>query len=214
MTKNMMEQTVEYLNESILSGRIPLGSPINEVEIANELGISRSPVREALKRLEAEGLVNYFPGRGSFVIEISKQDLEEIFEIRLLFEIEAFKESFRCIEKEFWDELEVDILSLGDDSSPLDYYAVDKKLHHTIIDCCGNKRLKIFYGRLEKQIDIVRGLSSRNPMHFKQSKQYHLRIVQAAKEGSYEKAQELLKKHIMDVKKGTIDSYLFNLRSV
>lgn len=206
-----MERAYDYLYESILSGKLPLGSPIYEVEVANTLGISRSPIREALKRLEAEGLVNYFSGRGAFVIQITKNDLEEIFDMRLLLECAALKSSSKCIGNTFWTEMEKTISNLSEDSPPEDFYAVDNKLHHTIIGSCSNKRLETFYHRLEMQIDIVRRISALDPMHFRKSKEYHLQIVRAMKEYNLEEATHYLEEHIMDVKRNTINAYTYGM---
>ena len=78
-----------YLYNGILSGDIPLGSPIAELEVGKALGLSRSPVREALKRMEGEGLVSHYVGRGTFVTDITVRDLEEIFELRIMFELHS-----------------------------------------------------------------------------------------------------------------------------
>lgn len=71
----------DYLYSGILSEGFPLGSPSAEVEIGEALGLSRTRVREALKRMAAEGLVSHFSGRETFVIDITQRNLKEIFEL-------------------------------------------------------------------------------------------------------------------------------------
>jgi DNA-binding GntR family transcriptional regulator len=207
MKVSAMEVAYNYLYESILSGEIPLGSPINEVKIAGILGISRSPVREALKKLESEGIIYYFLGRGTFVIQITEQDLEELFELRLLFEVNALKNSYKYISNEYWSEIEKEILSLDENSNEEKYYAVDKMLHTTIIKGSYNKRLVTFYDRLELQFEIVRRISALESSHFTKSKNYHLNIVRAMKDNDLKTAIKNLEEHINDVRVNTIKQY-------
>src|SRR5512145_2874593 len=70
------------LREAILAGRIPMGDRINEAELAAEWGISRTPIRDALRRLEAEGLVQASPGRGMVVPVLTRADVEELYALR------------------------------------------------------------------------------------------------------------------------------------
>jgi DNA-binding GntR family transcriptional regulator len=207
-----MEMAHQYLYDSIVSGRIRMGDPIFEVEVASAMNISRSPVREALKRLEAEGLVHSFNSRGSFALQITRQDLEELFELRRLFEVSSLKKEKASpnISREFWEKLEKDIDALGDDSSKDTFYQLDQRLHHTIINCGGNSRMKLFYHRLETQIDIVRRISSQERNHFSRSKQYHLQIVRAILDGNMDEAAIQLGRHIDDVRESTIKVFLFN----
>jgi DNA-binding GntR family transcriptional regulator len=209
-----MEEAYNYLHESILSGRIPLGAPIYEVEVALSLNSSRSPVREALKLLEAEGLVNSFNGRGSFAIRITKQDLEEIFEIRLLFEVSSLSKALKNISHEFWDEIKNEVEALDADSSSEEFYKVDRRLHHTIIGCCGNSRLKLFYQRLETQIDIVLRISAQSPSHFSNSRNYHLQIINSMKKNDLKAAEQYMTEHIDDVRQNTIQVFLYRSTQV
>jgi DNA-binding GntR family transcriptional regulator len=204
-----MEEAHKYLYEAILSGDIGLGSPIYEAEVAGRLKISRSPVREALKRLEAEGLVVSYPGRGSFVIQISQHDLEEIFEIRRIFEVASLAKAFHNISPTFWEEIEAAVSALGANSSSGDFYKVDHRLHYTIIGCNGNNRLKQFYHRLETQIDMVRRISAQWPTHFSNSKNFHLKIIRAMRQGDLAEAERQMGDHIDDVRSNTIQVFVY-----
>ncbi len=211
MANSAMERAYNYINESILSGEIMLGSPLNEAEIANTLGISRSPVRESLKLLEAEGLVKYIPGRGTSVIEITRQDIEDIFDMRMLFELEALKNSTKYIGDSFWTDMEKGIQDLGENTEPAAFYEFDKRLHYMIIGNSGNKLLETFYHRLAKLIEIVRRISAQDPMHFSKSKEQHYNIIIAMKEKNFDKASKLLAEHISDVKEHTIVAYTYSI---
>jgi DNA-binding GntR family transcriptional regulator len=80
------EGVYRVLRAAILDGTVPPGGQLRERDIATDLGVSRSPLREALTRLEEEGLIVKFPFRGAFVVEVSAQDVAEIASIRLLVE--------------------------------------------------------------------------------------------------------------------------------
>ncbi|HZH92486.1 MAG TPA: GntR family transcriptional regulator, partial [Tissierellaceae bacterium] len=88
---NLSKIVVDYIKESILSGLYKEGDHILETEVANTLGISRAPVREAIKELEKEGIVQTLPRRGTFVTKFSLEDIKEVFEIRMLLENNIFK---------------------------------------------------------------------------------------------------------------------------
>lgn len=89
--ENLSRVVVDYIKESILAGTYREGDHILETEVANTLGISRAPVREAIKELEKEGIVQTLPRRGTFVTKYSMDDIKEVFEIRMLLENNIFK---------------------------------------------------------------------------------------------------------------------------
>ncbi len=197
----------QYLRDSILSGELALGAPISEMEISARLQISRSPIREALRRMETEGLVYRYPGRGTFVTNITRKDLEEIFELRIMFEVQALNTASRYFEEEFLDSLERDFMYLNPDSQPQQYYDANSRLHTGIIAYAGNKRMEKFYKQLQTQIAIVTRISARDPEHFVLSREKHLAIVRALKERDVEKAKECLKVHLEEVRDRTIKGY-------
>ena len=80
--KTILESTIEFLRESIITGDLKPGEKINNKEIINRLGISNIPFREAIRSLEKEGLIVSRPGRGNWVAEASRKDFDETFEMR------------------------------------------------------------------------------------------------------------------------------------
>ena len=84
--KSLPDIVYDHLREEILSGRIGPGEPIRQEHLAARLGVSRAPVREALKALEGEGLIIFRPRRGYLVTALDPDEIEEIFEIRALLE--------------------------------------------------------------------------------------------------------------------------------
>lgn len=202
-----VDKVYDYLYKGILSGDIPLGSPIAELELGKALGLSRSPVREALKRMEGEGLVSHYQGRGTFVTDITVRDLEEIFELRIMFELHSLPLACMYMDDEILQELQNAFESLGEDSDEQQYYDANSLLHSSIISYGGNLRLEKFYKMLDAQFAIVNRISARDPEHFDMSKEIHLNIVKAMRERDVERAQELLKEHLNQVKERTIHEY-------
>src|SRR5271157_1323834 len=80
--QSLAEKAYLYLRRKILSGELPAGIPLSEASIARELGNSRTPLREAIRRLAAEGFLRHIPNRGSMVVEFSKRDIAELYELR------------------------------------------------------------------------------------------------------------------------------------
>lgn len=196
-----------YLYEGILSGKFPLGSPIAELDISEAMKLSRSPVREALKRMEAEGLVSHFPGRGTFVTDITQRDLEEIFELRIMFEMHSLRTAIRYFDEEMLSRLEEAFTQLNEDSDPQKYYDANNLLHRSIIAYGGNTRMEKFYNMLSAQFAIVNRISARDPGHFETSKKKHLNIVWALKRGDLQSAEKFLFQHLNEVRDRTIKEY-------
>jgi len=88
---NLAESVADLLRESIATGSVPSGSRLIEAEIANQLKVSRGPVREAFRILETESLLQSKPGRGVFVTQPSERDIREVYSLRCLLEEEAFR---------------------------------------------------------------------------------------------------------------------------
>ncbi len=208
-----VSKAYEYLYNQILDGNLALGAPIAEAEVSREIGLSRSPIREALKRMEAEGLVKHYQGRGVFVTDITQHDLEEIFELRIVLETTALHTSINRIGEEKLDEMEQSFLALKDNGgTEEEFYAANSDLHDTIVNYCGNQRLRSFLSTLDAQNAIVNRISSIDPRHFSTSTVEHLDIIRAIRERDPEKAEACLRKHIETVRSSTIESYLYRRR--
>jgi len=89
--RSVGKEVVDLLREAIISGKLPLGSHLGEIELSNQMAVSRIPIREALRQLEQEGLVQRHPNRGCFVIDFTEQDVLEVFSLRAMLESMAFQ---------------------------------------------------------------------------------------------------------------------------
>jgi len=198
------QQVVDYLRESIYSGEIAPDTHLNAVDIANQLGVSRSPVRDAMLTLTAEGLVEQLASSGHKVIQFDEKLIHDVFTIRLALETVALRQGMKQFDlnfinsqMNFWAEV-----ANEDFSSPLfreAYVQADNKLHETIVETSQNKLLREV---LEKVIRL--GIAIRHWQH-KQlfvaaeiivTAQEHIAIFDAIKAGDVDHAVEALSQHI------------------
>ena len=207
MENSTANKAYNYIYEGILSRKLPLGEPISEVQIGNALGISRSPVREALKQMASEGLVKQYPSKGTFVTTITLHDIEEIFELRILFEQFALRKSYEFFDSSILNHLESVMMKLNKESSTMDFYEANHLFHSTIISCCNNERAKNFYKMLSSQLTIIYAIASCVPSHDIMSKEHHLKIIQALKDKDIDLAEKLLVFHLEKTRDNTMAAY-------
>lgn len=193
-----------YLRNVIVKYDLKPGEAIVEQEISNALRISRTPVREALKLLESEGLVHHIPQRGTFVTEISTQDVEEIFALREALEVLALREAINDVTDQELTEVEQLLLTLDSDSSPENFYVSDRCLHELIVRHGRNRRLVNILNTLNSQVERLRQMSARRQNRLSESMQEHLDILKALKERNFKRAESMLRRHIKNVKESTL----------
>lgn len=205
MKYTLKQKAYNFLYDAILTNVYPPGTPLVEHEISTKLGISRTPVREAFKQLESEGLIKYYPAKGTFVAEISTQDVEEILELREVLEILALRLSIDRISMEQLEEVEEKLKSLDEGSSPDEFYECDRALHRMLFENSGNKRLTAYMSTLNAQIERLRSVAAMKSHRLSQSRQEHLLIVQAMKRRNLKEAERYLGEHIRNVAIAIVD---------
>jgi DNA-binding GntR family transcriptional regulator len=158
--RSLMETAYLHIRQKILSGELPAGAALSEASIAKDLGQSRTPLREAIRRLTAEGFLRQIPNRGSIVVEFSKRDVAELYELREALEVYAVgKTAKRTLQQSDIDALNHqvgEILVLRDQLSTsgtplLDakqmqrFIQTDLSFHATLVRAAANRRiLKVF----------------------------------------------------------------------
>ncbi len=197
-----------YLYNAILTQELKPGQPISEIGISKALGISRSPLREALRILQAEGLVNHYPGRGMFVAAFTEKDLMEVYALRELFEVYSLENMIRYVSDEQLDKLEENFRNAKQDSGfdREKMFQADLALHSAIIKGSGNYRLQEFMNTLDIQSNVIKNISRGIPELFQISCEKHIAIIQAIRERNLELAQERLRNHIQEAKHRTIEA--------
>ena len=204
-TKSLMVVVLDTVRTRILTGELKPGSKINESDVASRLGISRSPVREAFRVLEREGLIVTLPRKGSYITDISLQDLRELFEIRVLLECYAI-DSIKKRASESPEEIMSLIEELNSEllKGP-DEFTVISGFHYNLIELSNNYRLielyKILAVSLRRYQLIYLGKGGQRGISLKD----HKTIVDILKGGNYTYAKKFLRNHIRYVEKITAD---------
>ena len=205
MKKNGLKNVAyDYLLTKICSGEMAPNTPIVEQEVSSLLNISRTPAREAIRQLEMEGLVIHIVSRGTFVRELTMQDVNEIYQIRRLFEMAALEQAVNLIPEEELEEMENELVSIGDASQDEDFYHADRNLHSTLLRYAYNSRMVTFYDILNAQIERIRRISSATPKRLASSKAEHLAIIKAIRSRDLEASRKALADHIDNVHRSAL----------
>ncbi|MFJ5707450.1 GntR family transcriptional regulator [Streptomyces sp. NPDC093105] len=186
------------LRSAITGGELRPGAPIRQDALAARLEVSRVPLREALKTLEAEGLVVHHVHRGYFVAELSLADLEEIYRIRALLETEAVVQAMTLAPDDLVATLE-DIqheveraAGAGDVTAMAE---ANRRFHLTLIDACGMPRLVRLITTLWDATDAYRSLYYTDPGHRDQAVHEHHAVLSALREHDTDAAVRRLDDH-------------------
>lgn len=142
--KTLREQIVSSLRESIVKGELRSGQKLTEPELAEKLGISRTPIREAFRQLESEGFLTVIPRRGAVVSSLTRKEIQEFYEIKSLLEGYAARVAAERITKKDIDKLkklneQLEALIEVDDVEA--FFRKNNEFHNTFIALCGNEKL-------------------------------------------------------------------------
>ena len=201
--ESIVDSARKHLETQIIRGELRPGQQIKEQEVASSLGISRSPLREAFKILEADGLLRREPRRGVFVSELSSLDIWEIYTLKIALYGLAVKlamDNMTTADLErlegIVDEME-EVVSREKDPDIIRYEELNQLFHETTASIAGNRRLLRMQQSLNNQIKRISFRSYADPKHLKDSCRYHRRIIKAIKSGDKEAAERLTREHIL-----------------
>ena len=206
----LSKKVYRILKARIIKGDLTQGGKLFEAKIAEQLGVSRTPVREAIKGLAAEGLVKMTPNQGVVVINVSIEDLQEVLQIRRVLEGLAASIAAEKISQEEITKLEEIIKKMSMIISKpkpdvVAYSELNAEFHNLILIACGNKRLMKICNDLSSSDHRFRIRSLRNnPGRLKYSLKEHQDIVDALKKKDTEQADRLSRIHIENVLKNIL----------
>lgn len=196
---SLHDEVAAQLRERIFAGELAPGTFLDEVRLAEEMSISRTPLREALKVLTVEGLVRHEPRRGCFVNEVTEKDLDEIFPVIALLE-------GRCAYEAARNATDADLAALEDLHGQLakhakarrinEYYAANFAIHEAIIALAGNRWLATVIGDLRKIVKLARLQQLYAPGRLDQSLSEHLAVFAALKARDAEGADAAMRTHL------------------
>jgi len=194
----LREIVFETLREAIIKGLLKPGERLMEVQIAEELGVSRTPVREAIRKLELEGFLVMVARKGAYVADISVKDITDIFEVRAALEGLAAGLAAERITEEELEQLERALVQISE-ATTSDLNSVvqsDTSFHELIYRASRNQRLQQIVIHLQEQIQRFRTVSLSQPGRTRFFIEEHRKIVEAISERNSELASLLAREHI------------------
>jgi DNA-binding GntR family transcriptional regulator len=195
----LWQRVYEYLREEILSERLRSGTELQEVALARELGVSRGPLREAIGRLQAEGLVTVRPRRGAVVRSLSRAEFLELYQVREALEAAAIRLAVPRLGKNGIARLRelTDEMAACAQAERLDeFFEANAAFHDTIFIAAGNRKLREMYRQLVGQMGRYRTRSVSLRGSLQRSVLEHRAVVKAAAAGDADAAARLLSEHI------------------
>ena len=196
---SLHHEVAATLREQIFAGTLAPGSFLDEGALCQRLEISRTPLREALKVLTAEGLLRHEPRRGCFVSEVTERDLDEIFPVIALLEGRCAFEAARNASDAELRELDTlhDKLTRHAKARRItDYYATNHVIHEAIITLADNRWLAQVIGDLRKILKLARLQQLHAPGRLEQSLSEHLAVFAALKARDSDGAEAAMRTHL------------------
>ncbi len=204
----LRKQVYDVLREAILTGRLEPGEKITEIEVANKLNVSRTPVREAIRMLELEELIVIVPQRGVFVAGIkSTKEINDIFQVRSELEGLAAYLTAQNISRENAKKMveyaeNLKECLVNDDLERC--IEIDISFHQILYEVSDNKWLQKLLDSLFEQITRFRSQSLNREGRMKQAHKEHKELAQAIEQGEAEKARLLAQQHIESARQSVI----------
>ena len=199
ISNSLHDEVANQLRDRIFAGELLPGSFLDEVALTESLSISRTPLREALKVLTAEGLVRHEPRRGCFVSEVTEQDLDDIFPVIALLEGRcAFEAARNATDADLavLETLHQRLAKQAKDRRITDYYATNFAIHEALITLANNRWLQGVIGDLRKILKLARLQSLQATGRVDQSLAEHLAVFAALKARDSEGADAAMRTHL------------------
>ena len=197
--KPLREVVYETLREAIRNGALTPGERLMEIQLAEELGVSRTPVREAIRKLELERFVVMLPRRGTYVANLSLKDINEVFEIRAALDgLAAGLAAERITEEELeqMERLLVEIADCIEQHNNQKIVEADEAFHDILYRASRNERLVGIICNLREQFTRFRSVSINYPGRLQNTLEEHRQLVEAIAQRNPEAAQQKAREHI------------------
>lgn len=198
-SKTMASIAVEAIEEMIANGELIAGDRINESVLAEQLGISRGPIREACSSLERAGLLSSKSNRGMYVRQLTVDEATELYELRatiagLVGELIVKRGSEGQLQE--LTDLVRDMQKAADGDDPGTYYRLNLKFHDALVLAAGNSALKDTYHRIVNQLHLLRRRGLVQAGNLQVSNQEHFSILESLTKRDANAAREAMKQHV------------------
>ena len=195
-------QSYSLLRDAIVALRLPPGAKVSDIQLARELQVSRTPIREALLQLSDEGLVDVRPQAGTFVARISVAAVREAQFVREALEVAALQAAGRRLDEAELDALDANIAAQRDAAAAGDaerFYQLDEELHRLLMQASGFPGVARVADRSRAHLNRVRRLSLPVPEVIDRLVAQHAEIVDSLRRNDLETAEAVLRKHLRAV---------------
>ncbi len=208
-SKSLKERAYDKLKKLIITGNLKQGVLYNERKLAEALGVSRTPVREALLELSREGMVAFVPGRGVEVCKITTKQAREVFEIRRIIEGHIVKEITKKLTSDDIEKLKQNITKqegLVETDERHAFIEYDKRFHLYLASKIGNRQIEAILINLRDQIHLMGIRAIEDHSRMRQVIKEHHDILACLREGDSKNAYKELIKHLDNTEKILIEN--------
>lgn len=201
------ERVYQHIREVIVGGALSANARLDEQTLADEMGVSRTPIREAIGKLTREGLVEYRPYQGNFVRAFSAKQVNDLYEVREALEVAAMRLAVPRLTDTNVLELKAILDAVHDAYERGDliaYGTADRRFHNAIARFSGNETLIESLDRLGLQVQLIRTAANRDPGVVERTAQQRPAIVAALEARDAVQAARLMEAHIDDVRRAVV----------
>jgi len=191
----LRERIVDFIKDSVVSGRLKPGERVPEQEIAENLGISRTPIREAFRQLESEGFITVIPRKGAVVSPITDKDVSEFYAIKSL--LEGYAARTACPKLSAKDikrleSLNAQMARCAEKNDVKGFFKLDNQFHDIFLKACGNEKLCSMVYQLVQQFERFRVTALSVPGRMNDSVGQHRDIIEAFRESNVALVESLV----------------------
>ena len=192
----LTEVVGDRIREAIIQGDLKLGEQVSEAQLAARMGVSKTPVREALVRLQGQGLVQIHPQRGTFVFKLSYEELSDLCRFRVLVETEALRDALgnnRLHLLKGWKQCVKEMKAAEAARNLSELARIDMAFHFLMFEACGNQYVRSAYELLRSQLTALR---YRAPIE--DAAKSHQVLIDAVVDGDEQRVSGILTEHILE----------------
>ncbi len=199
--QNLHEATFQKLRSLLVEGVILPGSKLNERELAESLHVSRTPIREAIKRLAADGLVELIANRGAIAIQLSHESVVHTFDVIAQLEGYSGELAAKNISVATLSELEAlqyEMMASYARRDLSSYYKLNLRIHHLINQAANNPVLTQLFSQVNARIEALRFRSNQNGVKWEKAVEEHQEMIDALKARDSERMRKVMIQHVMN----------------
>ena len=198
---NLHEATFQKLRSLLVEGAISPGSKLNERELAESLKVSRTPIREAIKRLAADGLVELIANRGAIALQLKKEDVVNTFDVIAQLEGYSGELAAKNISAAALSELEAlqyEMMASYARRDLSSYYKLNLRIHHLINHAANNPILSQLFTQVNARIETFRFRSNQDGVKWEKAVEEHQEMIRALKARDSERMRKVMIQHVIN----------------